>query len=377
MPDLSKFDPDSHDLVSELLLGMRLKGVQYRRIHVAPPFGLRFQNPPECGVFYFVARGSMLLRDGSDAGGGALMELKAGDAVLMPRGGEHALLSAPGVSCTSLADLDATRICESIAAINAMHGGRLEKGEISDDVLIFCGCMELDLGGMQPLVHTMPDRDAGQHLLAQYPEIQPILDAMERETRQRKAGFAGILSRLADVVAAQIVRGWVENGCGQGSGLVQALRDPRLSLAMAAMHRAPGENWTVERAGARIRQLTLGVCRALSKRHRHDAAALPHRTAHAAGRAMDRARPRADRGGVLPARLRLAGRLQPRLQAHHRAAAGGVARPGRGLGRLRGRFRPGFASRFRLAPLLRAPAFPSRQRDAPRRRLPGRMLTTR
>ncbi len=66
-------------------------------------------------MFYFVARGSMLLRDGSDAGGGALMELKAGDAVLMPRGGEHALLSAPGVSCTSLADLDATRICESIA----------------------------------------------------------------------------------------------------------------------------------------------------------------------------------------------------------------------------------------------------------------------
>ncbi len=34
--------PDVHDLVSELLLGMRLSGVQYRRIQVARPFGLNF-----------------------------------------------------------------------------------------------------------------------------------------------------------------------------------------------------------------------------------------------------------------------------------------------------------------------------------------------
>ena len=31
----------------------------------------------------------------------------------------------------------------------------------------------------------------------------------------RQVGFAGILARLADVVAALIVRGWVEAGCGK------------------------------------------------------------------------------------------------------------------------------------------------------------------
>ncbi|MGC1046181.1 hypothetical protein WKH40_22900, partial [Pantoea agglomerans] len=36
-------------------------------------------------------------------------------------------------------------------------------------------------------------------------------------------------------------------GCGERSGLVQAMRDPRLSQAIAAMHREPGENWTVAR----------------------------------------------------------------------------------------------------------------------------------
>jgi len=35
---------------------------------------------------------------------------------------------------------------------------------------------------------------------------------MERESITRPVGFAGILARLADVLAALIVRGWVDAG---------------------------------------------------------------------------------------------------------------------------------------------------------------------
>ena len=68
---------------------------------------------------------------------------------------------------------------------------------------------------------------------------------MERESAARQAGYAGILARLADVVAALIVRGWVEGGCGKATGWVQVLRDPRLSRAIYAMHQQPGLNWSV------------------------------------------------------------------------------------------------------------------------------------
>jgi hypothetical protein len=47
------------------------------------------------------------------------------------------------------------------------------------------------------------------------------------------------------VVAALIVRGWVEAGCGKATGWVQVLRDPRLSRAIYAMHQQPGINWSV------------------------------------------------------------------------------------------------------------------------------------
>lgn len=238
--------PDSHDLVSELLLGMRLKGVQYRRLHLAPPFGVRFHNPPVCAQFHFIGKGSVLLRDAD----GTSVTLHAGDAVLMPRGGMHALLSAPDVSCVSVADFDTAKLCESIAAIDTMQGGRPAHGEADDDVLIFSGCMELDLGGMQPLVASMPGMMHVGTLLARYPELRAMLDAMERESCLERAGFAAVLARLADVVAAFIVRGWVECGCGDAAGWVQALRDPRLGRALVALHRDPGRNWTVAELAA-------------------------------------------------------------------------------------------------------------------------------
>ncbi len=60
-----------------------------------------------------------------------------------------------------------------------------------------------------------------------------------RGIRSRQAGYAGILARLADVVAALIVRGWVEGGCGKATGWVQVLRDPRLSRAIYACTSSP------------------------------------------------------------------------------------------------------------------------------------------
>ncbi len=58
-------------------------------------------------------------------------------------------------------------------------------------------------------------------------------------------GFAGILAHLANVVAAFIVRAWAESGCGEASGWVSALRDPRLGGVISAVHRDPGRDWTV------------------------------------------------------------------------------------------------------------------------------------
>ncbi|WP_104654837.1 AraC family transcriptional regulator [Ralstonia insidiosa] len=237
--------PEVHDLVSELLLGMRLSGVQYRRIQVARPFGLSFGHAPGRAQFHFVGRGPVLLRDAT----GATMWLEAGDAILLPHGSTHALMSDADAPCREIGGFEAAKICDTVASVGvspACAGTEQTAG----DALIFSACMELDLGGMQPLVGTMPEFMHVGTLLARYPEIRPMLDAMERESCSERAGFAGILARLADVVAAFIVRGWVECGCGDATGWVQALREPKLGRAIVALHRDPGRNWSVAELAA-------------------------------------------------------------------------------------------------------------------------------
>lgn len=234
----------STDVVSELLMGMRLVGVEYRRIQVARPFGIRFATVEGRAQFHFIARGPVFLRNAA----GEARALNSGDAVLMPRGGIHCLASDPEAKGEDLASFAADPLCGNVAGIRACPKG--EDGTLG--ALIFSGCMEFDLGGMHPLVSIMPEAMFVGTLLDRYPEILPMLEAMAREAESERAGYAGILARLADVVSAFIVRGWVECGCGDASGWVEALRDPRLGRVIAALHRDPGRNWTLAELAAEM-----------------------------------------------------------------------------------------------------------------------------
>ncbi len=226
----------SSEWINALLLGMRLSGLSYRRVQMRAPFAIAFDTDATCAQFHFIAQGSAILRIGDD-----VQQLESGDAVLLPRGGHHCLLSSPEVESRDIEQIDAIPLCDSFSCIDD-GSARLEHGQ---GVRLFSGCMQFDLGGMQPLVSMMPAVMHVGTLLSRYPEMLPMLEAMEREASLSRAGAAGILSRLADVVAASIVRGWVECGCAEIGGWVEALRDPRLGKVIAAVHRQPGRHWSV------------------------------------------------------------------------------------------------------------------------------------
>ena len=227
----------SSDLMSELLLGMRLSGVQYRRIELTPPFGLNFGQEAGRAQFHFVANGTVMLKDTHDV----MHELASGTAVFLPHGGAHQLLSTVDVPARDIGSFAAEPVCDSLCSISACAGAP----GCPNNAKIFSSCMAFELGAMQGLIRLMPPVMRVDTLAERHPEIPSILKAMEDEVCGRRVGFAGILARLADVVAAIIVRGWIECGCSGASGLVDALRDPRLARAIAALHREPGRNWSV------------------------------------------------------------------------------------------------------------------------------------
>ncbi|MFP3848959.1 AraC family transcriptional regulator [Pseudomonas sp. W5-01] len=226
----------SSDFINELLRGMRLRGVEYRRIQAGPIFGLGFTEKPGHAWFNFVAVGKAVLRMED----GTIYELSAGNAVFIPHGAAHQLFSHADVPVQDIDRLDGALLGDAVRAVDAGADACP-----TPSTILFSGCMEFELGSIHGLGRLMPGLmliDAGGQ---RYPGLVPILTTMEREVSAARVGYAGILARLADVVAAMVVRGWVECACGNASGLVAALRDPRLAGALLALHQQPGRDWSV------------------------------------------------------------------------------------------------------------------------------------
>ncbi|WP_286785144.1 MULTISPECIES: AraC family transcriptional regulator [Pseudomonas] len=231
----------STDLISELLMGMRLRGVQYRRVQTGPDFGLGFEGKPGHAYFHYLAVGKAFVR----VNDGTLHELTAGSAVFIPQGGRHQLLSNPQNAFQPIDEFATAPLGEAVSGVDTCPSTHP-----TPSTVLFYGCMEFDLGGMQGLGKLMPEIMVADTQGLRYPGLVPILDAMKREICSGRIGFAGILARLAEVAAAMIVRGWIECGCENASGLVAALRDPRLARAILALHRQPGKDWTVAELAA-------------------------------------------------------------------------------------------------------------------------------
>ena len=225
--------------MSELLLGMRLRGIQYRRIHTGASFGFAFRAKPGCAYFHFLATGTanLLTEDG------VLQPLSAGNAVFLPHGNAHQIISSPDAPVQDIDHYNVVSLSETVCAVTASSSS-------APHAIFFSGCMEFDLGGLQGLVPLMPELMMIDATSQRYLELMPILTAMEHEACTGRVGDAGILARLADVVMAVIVRGWVECGCSNSSAFVTALREPKLSRAILALHRQPGRNWTVAELAA-------------------------------------------------------------------------------------------------------------------------------
>ena len=186
-----------------MLRGLRLDGVDYGRCELGEPWAVLFPAQ-EAARFHFIGRHRCWLFSPSRQ----WSELKAGDALLLPRGAEHILASAPDVHAVPIESYSIEPLQDNVYAVsNGGHGAK---------TLLFCGSMHFNLGGSHPVLAMMPDVMRARDLMADEPGIPHLLEAMASEVTGNRAGSGSMLARLADVLAASIIRSWVENG-GDGA----------------------------------------------------------------------------------------------------------------------------------------------------------------
>ncbi|OWQ93807.1 AraC family transcriptional regulator [Roseateles aquatilis] len=255
------------DLLTQILLGLRLEGVEYGRCLMRAPWAVAFPARAEAR-FHFVARGGCWLR----TPGSEWVRLNAGDAVLLPRGSLHILASAPDVPTVDIDTLARRPVADNIYLVGAeqrgiaprggTHGPRAGAGDdgaatddeaaadVDADVdvdidVLFCGAMRFNLDPLHPLLSMMPDAMRANDLAQRDPTVPALLEAMEREVALDRIGACGILARMADVLAASIIRAWVECACSDSSGWIAAVQCPSIGKVIAAIHAEPERDWTV------------------------------------------------------------------------------------------------------------------------------------
>jgi AraC-like DNA-binding protein len=229
-------------MLTQVLLGLRLDGVEYGRCQFQSPWAVAFPAQREAR-FHFVARGGAWLRVGDLP----WQRLAPGDAVLLPRGTAHVLASSPEVAATAISHCTRTAVSDDLFLVQGAGDGPASPAPSEDLALdtLFCGTMRFNLDPLHPLRALMPEQILAGELAKRDPAVPALLEAMEREASLDRIGSCGILARLADVLAASIIRAWVECACGDSSGWLAAVHCPKIGKVIAAIHAEPERDWNV------------------------------------------------------------------------------------------------------------------------------------
>lgn len=225
------------DLLTEILLGLRLDGVEYGRCLLHAPWAVA-HAAQQSARFHFVSSGGAWLRTATTD----WVHLQPGDAVLLPHGSFHVLASAPDVPTVDIDSLSRVAVSENLYLVDGRDPGAAAAQATH---VVFSGTLRFNLDPLHPLMTMMPPVMLADDLARRDATVPALLDAMEREVALDRIGACGILARLADALAASIIRAWVECSCNNPTGWIAAVRCPRIGKVLAAIHAAPERDWSV------------------------------------------------------------------------------------------------------------------------------------
>lgn len=179
-----------------------------------------------------------------------VLEMRPGDVVLIPGGAPHRIITSGGGPPQGTTDTAG----DAFVTTHSRHGG----AAVID---LFCGHYTFDAGAGAVLFGSLPDPlhvSCGQ---SDSEEMLAALSAMMRgEARREGEGTAAILSGLATVLLAMVLRS--AGSPTTPTALWTAVADPRIAATIENVLMDPGAAWTIDRLSS-----TATMSRATFLRH--------------------------------------------------------------------------------------------------------------
>jgi AraC-like DNA-binding protein len=167
------------------------------------------------------------------------VKLEAGDVVAFPQGHAHILSSAPGMRgdpgpISPPADMP-------LPVLFNLDGGS------SEQTHVVCGFLGCDSRPFNPLIEALPPilhiPSAGT---AHSTWLKEFTRFAVMEANEKRMGGSGILSKLGELMFAELVRRYVEALPAESLGWLGGLRDRYIGRALNRMHAEPTRDWTLQ-----------------------------------------------------------------------------------------------------------------------------------
>jgi AraC-like DNA-binding protein len=231
----------SVDPLGEALYFLRMSGTFYSCCELSAPWGLTLPPFPGAMMFHVVTAGRCWL----EVSGADRRLLQPGDLALVPHGEGHRLTSEPDAPAPGLFEVPREEVSERFEIIRLGGGG--------EGTSLVCGTVRFDHPASQRLVALLPrvidvDGSTSQH--AEW--IHSTLRFMAAEARALRPGGETVITRLADVLVIQAIRGWIERDPAAQTGWLGALRDRQVGRALTLIHRDPARPWTLAMLAAEV-----------------------------------------------------------------------------------------------------------------------------
>jgi AraC-like DNA-binding protein len=233
------------DVLSDVLRTIRLEGALFLNGDMRAPWCFK------------VPRGSdiaMLLKPGArrlaichlvlqgqcwaQSEAGEPLRVQAGEVIVVPHGDPHVLGS--GLQHAAV-DID------HVVNPRAPELDRIRYGGDGEATVLVCSWFAYEGDAPSPLMANLPrlfttplrGRPAG-------PWIEQSVDFVLKETASRSPGSEMVAAKVAEVLFAEVLRGYIEAMPANNPGWLAGLRDPHVSRCLALMHGQPARAWTVD-----------------------------------------------------------------------------------------------------------------------------------
>jgi AraC-like DNA-binding protein len=166
--------------------------------------------------------------------------LSTGDILVLPMGDPHVFCTVPGMRA-------APDLTKYQRPLNRQQPTYVKTGTNGGErTRLVCGYLGCDARPFNPVLHALP-----RILHAKSSEGAPYMAQLIRlavdETTTRRSGGETVLSKVAELMFVDVVRRHIDTLPIDAAGWLSGLRDKHVGAALALMHGAPAEAWTLER----------------------------------------------------------------------------------------------------------------------------------